>query len=200
MKTNEKIDWRTIYDKKEREILKKRLYRFKERCLNPVKNDYSLNDALVRIGKNPYCSVTGNFIDIRDISNFSFDHIIPIAQGGSSELDNLGICHYHINRVKGDLSSKNCLSIIKSLVCQGKHIGPDIQKFANKIARKNGYLRATKIVFGNRNGMIGHVKYGYRKKSNGEYVSNAYRRNFGWKNTYYQRAITVVEVDLSQVI
>jgi|WetSurMetagenome_2_1015567.scaffolds.fasta_scaffold526152_1 hypothetical protein len=30
--------------------------------------------------------------------------------------------------------------------------------------------------------------FGYRKCTTGEYVSNAYRQNFGWKNTYYQNA------------
>lgn len=29
---------------------------------------------------------------------------------------------------------------------------------------------------------------GYRKFTTGEYVSNAYRDKFGWKNTYYQAA------------
>ena len=34
----------------------------------------------------------------------------------------------------------------------------------------------------------GFIPCGYRKNTTGEYVPNAYRRNFGWKNTFYQRA------------
>lgn len=34
--------------------------------------------------------------------------------------------------------------------------------------------------------------YGYRKFSDHSYVSNSYRSHFGWKNTYYQNAITKI--------
>jgi len=33
---------------------------------------------------------------------------------------------------------------------------------------------------------------GYRKKTTGQYVPNKYLQNFGWKNTYYQCADTLV--------
>ena len=65
-------------------------------------------------------------------------------------------------------------------------------KKANAIARANGYGAATTVLLGDRDAVIDHTPYGYRKHTTGEYVSNAYRRNFGWKNTYYQRAQTTV--------
>lgn len=40
------------------------------------------------------------------------------------------------------------------------------------------------------------VQYGYRKKTTDQYVPNAYLRNFGWKNTYYQRAVNEVIVPI----
>lgn len=67
-----------------------------------------------------------------------------------------------------------------------------IQKLANIVARKHGYHSATKIVWGNEERVISHTSYGYRKYTTGEYVPNSYRVNFGWKNTYYQHAETVV--------
>lgn len=66
------------------------------------------------------------------------------------------------------------------------------QKLANKLARKAGYLRATKIIDGDEAKVVSTIKYGYRKYTTNAYVSNSYRRNFGWKNTYYQRAEVVV--------
>ena len=68
------------------------------------------------------------------------------------------------------------------------------QQKANSIARQAGFGRATKVVMGDCDTVVNHVFYGYRKRSTGEYVSNAYRTNFGWKNTYYQSAETVVMV------
>ncbi len=74
-----------------------------------------------------------------------------------------------------------------------------IQKLANSFARKFGYGSATTILFGNINNpkIIEHISYGYRKCTTGEYVPNAYRANFGWKNTYYQNAETTVLMPLN---
>ncbi len=68
----------------------------------------------------------------------------------------------------------------------------DVQRHANRIARRHGYGRADRIVWGCEDKVLAHIPYGYRKRTTGEYVSNAYRSKFGWKNTYYQSAYTVV--------
>ena len=75
-------------------------------------------------------------------------------------------------------------------------ITPEIQRKANAVARKCGYGTATSIVLGIQNQVLSHTSYGYRKYTTGEYVPNKYRSNFGWKNTYYQAAKTVVEIRL----
>ena len=67
------------------------------------------------------------------------------------------------------------------------------QRKANSIARQAGYGTATKIVYGQGPArVLRHTQYGYRKNTTGEYVSNKYRANFGWKYTYYQPAATTV--------
>ena len=76
----------------------------------------------------------------------------------------------------------------------------EIQKLANICARKNGYQKATEIRYDGRRTsaeFVMHTDFGYRKHTTGEYVSNAYRANFGWKNTYYQEAETVIVVPKS---
>lgn len=67
-----------------------------------------------------------------------------------------------------------------------------LKKQANTIARAAGYLRADQIIFGNRDCVPTHTDAGHRKHTTGEYVRFAYLRNFGRKDTYYQRAHTVV--------
>jgi hypothetical protein len=69
-----------------------------------------------------------------------------------------------------------------------------IEQFANSIARKNGHSIATEIVAGAENKVVSGTPFGYRKNTTGEYVCNAYRSNFGWKNTYYQHAETIVSI------
>ena len=71
---------------------------------------------------------------------------------------------------------------------------PAIILRANQIARSAGHGRATRIIEGNRDCVLSHVAFGYRKISDDQYVPNSYRSNFGWKNTYYQKAATVVMV------
>lgn len=68
------------------------------------------------------------------------------------------------------------------------------QKYANRIARAAGYQRATKIVYGRVDRVVSHRDHGYFKDSTGSRVPNAYRNKFGWKNTHYEPAVTVVEV------
>ena len=69
------------------------------------------------------------------------------------------------------------------------------QQKANAIARKHHHGRATEVILGSRDRVISHTPYGYRKCSDGQYVPNVYRASFGWKNTYYQAAETVVEIN-----
>jgi len=67
-------------------------------------------------------------------------------------------------------------------------------KKANIIARQSGFNRATKIISGVENKVVESKSFGYRKFTTGEYVTNKYRANFGWKNTYYQHAVCVVSI------
>ena len=69
-----------------------------------------------------------------------------------------------------------------------------VKRLANIIARKAGCGRATTIEFEDvESGYVkDHINYGYRKCSTGEYVPKKYLSNFGWKNTFYQEAQTVV--------
>ena len=65
---------------------------------------------------------------------------------------------------------------------------------ANRIARENGHSKVTKIVRLGYSGIVETVRSGYRKYSDGSYVNGRYRKNFGWKNTYYQPAICIVSI------
>jgi len=70
-----------------------------------------------------------------------------------------------------------------------------VKKLANIIARNAGWNRATEIKSGLGTKILDTVAHGYRKFTTGEYVPSSYRSNFGWKNTYYQAAECVVQID-----
>jgi hypothetical protein len=75
-------------------------------------------------------------------------------------------------------------------------ISAGYQQYANYLAKKAGFNRATKILqdAGQPVGVVESQSYGYRKWTTGEYVPNKYRANFGWKNTYYQHAVCIVNI------
>ena len=72
------------------------------------------------------------------------------------------------------------------------------EQTANQIARRYGHSKATKVILGYQSRILESVSFGYRKITTGEYVPNKYLRNFGWKNTYYQHAICIVEVNVME--
>ena len=70
---------------------------------------------------------------------------------------------------------------------------------ANRVALRNRWNRATEVIYADDNRILADrcLPFGYRKKTTWEYVCNKYRSNFGWKNTYYQHAVCVVEINVN---
>jgi hypothetical protein len=77
-----------------------------------------------------------------------------------------------------------------------QQVTPEHQLRANRVARQNGWGRATEVILGTQDRILRTCDYGYRKNTTNEYVSAAYRANFGWKNTYYCHAECVVEISV----
>lgn len=77
-----------------------------------------------------------------------------------------------------------------------------LQQQANQIARANHSNRATEIIFkpDSPGRVIAQARSGYRKNTTDEYVPRAYVINFGWKNTYYQHAVCVVELSTQKLL
>lgn len=74
-----------------------------------------------------------------------------------------------------------------------------LKQYCNAVARECGYGFCTHIIPGEKLQIIERVRTGYRKYTTGQYVPNKYLANFGWKNTYYQHAITKIEVPITTI-
>lgn len=82
-----------------------------------------LEDALNKFGENPKCYLTGESIDIYDLSSYSLDHIIPLCQGGQSTLENMGLCKKQANTSKNGMTPEQFYAFcIKVLEAQGYKI------------------------------------------------------------------------------
>lgn len=81
-----------------------------------IRTNIPLAIVLDRIGPNPTCYLTGDGIDLYRPHTYSLDHIIPLAQGGSSELDNLGLCTAESNRAKNGMTPKQFKALCQKVI------------------------------------------------------------------------------------
>ena len=78
-------------------------------------------DALERIceltkEESPKCYLTGRTINLQDTKSWNFDHITPKAQGGTGNLDNMGIACKDANQAKGSLTVEETLHLCKEIL------------------------------------------------------------------------------------
>lgn len=90
-----------------------------------TKPTFTAKDVINKVGENPICYLTGEPIDIHKPRTYHFDHIIPRSQGGSNNLDNLGICTKQANLCKDRLNLDEYLEMCKKTL---EHNGYKVEK------------------------------------------------------------------------
>ena len=73
-------------------------------------------DVIEKFGWETTCYLTGRKINLRHPKTYQFDHVVPVAKGGSSTLDNLGICCRNANHAKYDMSVDEFLNLCKEVL------------------------------------------------------------------------------------
>ena len=96
-----------------RRKLQKKVKAFKsEGCRNtsnPKGYRYTIDDVRDKFGETPKCYLTGRDIDWTKTGGFHFDHIKPIARGGTGTFRNLGLLCAEANFSKRDRTVKEHL-------------------------------------------------------------------------------------------
>jgi HNH endonuclease len=83
---------------------------------HPSDVDFTLEEAIVKITSNPYCYLTGTLIDFDKPDSYSLDHIIPISQGGKSNLANMGLTRKDINQAKHDKTPQEFIALCREII------------------------------------------------------------------------------------
>lgn len=100
--------------------LKEKIRGFQRRVgskLGERNNTFTASDVLDLHGESPICYLTGDKIDLNKPSQYSLDHIVPAARGGSNELSNLGFTTKQANMAKSDMTLDEFIELcIKVLV------------------------------------------------------------------------------------
>ena len=78
--------------------------------------EIELQQLISNFESNPICYLTGDIIDISKTNTYHFDHIIPIALGGSRTIDNLGIATKSANFAKRDMVLNDFILLCKKVV------------------------------------------------------------------------------------
>ena len=85
-----------------------------------VGSQYTCADVVEKIGAKPVCYLTGVKIDIDEPEKYSLDHRVPVAHGGSNDLDNLEICSIQANKAKADSSLEEFYKLCEDVLAWKK--------------------------------------------------------------------------------
>lgn len=94
------------------QALQEKVERFKASGMKAQK-DFSYIDVINKFGLYPSCYLTGRKRSYRDLE---LDHIIPRSQGGSSELENMGLLCHFVNQMKGSFLLPDFINEMKLIL------------------------------------------------------------------------------------
>jgi 5-methylcytosine-specific restriction endonuclease McrA len=77
---------------------------------------FNYKDVHAKYGDHFQCALTGRPLSWNKPQEYEYDHILPVARGGTSCLDNLQIVCTDANRAKNDLTEEEFLDLCKEVV------------------------------------------------------------------------------------
>lgn len=86
---------------------------------------FNYKDVHAKYGDHFQCALTGRPLSWNNPQEYEYDHIVPVARGGSPSIDNLQIVCTDANRAKNDLTEDEFLDLCKEVVL---HAGYKIWK------------------------------------------------------------------------
>lgn len=80
-----------------------------------IQTSFNWVDIINIYGYDTFCYLSGEPINLLK-RNYNFDHKIPVSRGGDNSLDNLGISHEVVNRMKTDLTPEELMEWCKKIL------------------------------------------------------------------------------------
>ena len=77
---------------------------------------FNYKDVYAKYGDHFQCELTGRPLSWNEPHTYEYDHIVPVARGGNSCIDNLQIVCTDANRAKNDMTEDEFLDLCKEVV------------------------------------------------------------------------------------
>jgi len=77
---------------------------------------FNYKDVYAKYGDHFQCELTGRPLTWNEPHTYEYDHILPVARGGNSSIDNLQIVCIDANRAKNDMTEEEFLDLCKEVV------------------------------------------------------------------------------------
>ena len=90
-----------------------------------VNHTFTAEEFKEKIINNPEFYLSGRKINLLQSKTYHCDHIIPVAKGGTCELNNMGLACKEANMAKSDLTLEEFISLCKEVLI---HHGYKIEK------------------------------------------------------------------------
>ena len=86
---------------------------------------FNYKDVYAKYGDHFQCGLTGRPLSWNEPHTYEYDHILPVARGGNSCIENLQIVCTDANRAKNDMTEDEFLDLCKEIVL---HAGYKVYK------------------------------------------------------------------------
>ena len=84
---------------------------------------FSYKEFLQKVGSNPTCYLSGVSIDLSKPETYSIDHIQPICQGGSNDIDNAGLVTTEMNQLKMHRTPAQLVQLCEQVLSYSRRSG-----------------------------------------------------------------------------
>jgi CRISPR/Cas system Type II protein with McrA/HNH and RuvC-like nuclease domain len=81
-----------------------------------IEKTFNWEDVIEKFSEDTVCYLSGEKINLLETGNYQLDHINPSSRGGDNSLENMGILHEIVNKMKHNLTPEELIDWCKKIL------------------------------------------------------------------------------------